>query len=107
MNKLPEEVKFAQDVFFNKADLIKLIETAANWMDKNPDFTPRFSKVANVILNDNAETRDMTQEIYKLADIEGDQGSLAPDMMFYHYAIAVTLIKKEGFDGYVKLRLAA
>lgn len=107
MNKLPEKLEFDQDIFFDKKDIIKLIETAADWMDKNPDFQPKFSMVANILLNDNDETRDMTQEIYKLSGIESDQGSLMPDMLFYHYAVAVTTINKEGFDKYVELELAA
>ena len=87
-------------------DTRKAIIEAAKWLDEHPDFTPKFTRVCNVVLADNDETVAMTKEVFKRACLPGNDDICLPFPNaggdFTSYALAVaSIVHYGGFDKYI------
>ena len=103
--KFPENIPLNLVFCGFNDDTARAIICAAKWLDKNPKFEPKFEQVFNVILNANEETKAMTAEVFKQSDAPDNHGIPILGVNFSMYAVAVTTIKKFGFDQYLKLLL--
>ncbi len=72
-------------------DTNKAIDAAGEWLKENPDFEPKFSRITNVVLNDDEATAAMTKEVLKRAGVDGSD----PFFSMPHYAAGVMKKKAE------------
>ncbi len=77
---------------------------AAEWMEENPNFEPKFEKLFNVILAKDRETVAMTEAVFTRAGVKEDE--FLPRMPFLGvdfstYCIAVTMIHQHGWYVYI------
>ncbi len=104
--KIPDDIKISPiECLASDGKTRRVIEAAASWLDNHLDFEPKFAQVFNVILADNEETKQMTQEVYELAGIKEGGNTFNLPLMnvdFSTYCVAVGAIHKAGWDNYIE-----